>query len=115
MGLAEMLDAPVILVGDIDRGGVFAQLLGTIMLVSDDERARIKGLVINKFRGDKTILDPGVEMLTERAEIPVDSTRNTRLQPCWRVSLKGKTPITKTNRISNGILQNSWWIVPAKA
>ena len=71
MGLAEMLDAPVILVGDIDRGGVFAQLLGTIMLVSDDERARIKGLVINKFRGDKTILDPGVEMLTERAEIPV--------------------------------------------
>ena len=41
MGLAEMLDAPVILVGDIDRGGVFAQLLGTIMLVSDDERARI--------------------------------------------------------------------------
>ena len=60
MGLAEMLDAPVILVGDIDRGGVFAQLLGTIMLVSDDERARIKGLVINKFRGDKTILDPGV-------------------------------------------------------
>ena len=47
MGLAEMLDAPVILVGDIDRGGVFAQLLGTIMLVSDDERARIKGLVIN--------------------------------------------------------------------
>ncbi len=41
------------------------------MLVSDDERARIKGLVINKFRGDKTILDPGVEMLTERAEIPV--------------------------------------------
>ena len=45
----------------------------------------------------------------------VDSTRNTRLQPCWRVSLKGKTPITKTNRISNGILQNSWWIVPAKA
>ena len=70
MGLAEMLDAPVILVGDIDRGGVFAQLLGTIMLVSDDQRARIKGLVINKFRGDKTILDPGVEMLTERAEIP---------------------------------------------
>ena len=73
MGLAEMLNAPVILVGDIDRGGVFAQLLGTIMLVSDDERARIKGLVINKFRGDKTILDPGVEMLTERAEIPAVS------------------------------------------
>lgn len=45
----------------------------------------------------------------------VDSTRNTRLQPCWRVSLKGNPPITKTNRISNGILQNSWWIVLAKA
>ncbi len=71
MGLAEILDAPVLLVGDIDRGGVFAQLLGTIMLLSEEERDRIKGLVINKFRGDKSILDSGITMLEEKAGIPV--------------------------------------------
>lgn len=71
MGLAKLVDAPVLLVGDIDRGGVFAQLLGTIMLLEEDEKARIKGLIVNKFRGDKTILDPGIAMLEERGGIPV--------------------------------------------
>lgn len=71
MGLAELLDAPVILVGDIDRGGVFAQLLGTLMLLEESEKERVKGLIINKFRGDKTILDPGVVMLEERGHVPV--------------------------------------------
>ncbi len=71
MGLAKMVDAPVLLVGDIDRGGVFAQLLGTLMLLSDSEKERVKGLVINKFRGDKSILDPGIEMLEERGKVPV--------------------------------------------
>ena len=71
MGMAGIVDAPVLLVGDIDRGGVFAQLLGTIMLLEDNEKERIKGLIINKFRGDKTILDPGIDMLEEKGKIPV--------------------------------------------
>lgn len=71
MGLAQMVDAPVLLVGDIDRGGVFAQLLGTLMLLTEEEKKRVKGLFINKFRGDKTILDPGIDMLEERGGIPV--------------------------------------------
>lgn len=71
MGMARMVDAPVLLVGDIDRGGVFAQLLGTLLLLEEEEKSRVKGLVINKFRGDKTILDPGIDMLEERGNIPV--------------------------------------------
>ena len=71
MGMAAMVDAPVLLVGDIDRGGVFAQLLGTIELLENEERQRIKGLIVNKFRGDKSILDPGIQMLEQRSGIPV--------------------------------------------
>jgi len=66
MGMAELVDAPVLLVGDIDRGGVFAQLLGTVMLLTEDERARVKGIIINKFRGDKTLLEPGIAMLEQQ-------------------------------------------------
>lgn len=71
MGMAEIADAPVLLVGDIDRGGVFAQLIGTILLLEPEEQARIKGLIINKFRGDKMILESGITMLEERAKKPV--------------------------------------------
>ena len=71
MGMAKLADTPVILVGDIDRGGVFAQLIGTLILLGEEERARIRGLVINKFRGDRDILEPGIKMLEERAGVPV--------------------------------------------
>ena len=71
MGLAKLVDAPVLLVGDIDRGGVFAQLYGTVALLEADERARICGLIINKFRGDVEILQPGLAMLEEKTRLPV--------------------------------------------
>ena len=71
MGLAEYLDAPVLLVGDIDRGGVFAQLYGTVKLLDPKEQARIKGLIINKFRGDVTLLDSGIRQIQELTGIPV--------------------------------------------
>ena len=74
MGMAQMADANVVLVADIDRGGVFASLYGTVMLLEPHERSRIKGLIINKFRGDKTLLDPGIEMIEKLLNIPVIGT-----------------------------------------
>lgn len=71
MGLAKLLRAPVLLVGDIDRGGVFAQLLGTQMLLSEEEQTLLKAFVINKFRGDEKILQPGLDMLAKRANLLV--------------------------------------------
>ena len=71
MGLAKLVDAPVLLVGDIDRGGVVAQLYGTVALLEEDERERIKGVVVNKFRGDRAILEPGLEMLEKLCGVPV--------------------------------------------
>ncbi len=70
MGLAEILDAPVFLAGDIDPGGVFAQLLGTMNLLSEKERERVKGLIINKFRGDVTLLEPGLDMFKAYCDVP---------------------------------------------
>jgi adenosylcobyric acid synthase len=71
MGLAARLRAPVLLAGDIDRGGVFAQLWGTVSLLDEEERRMIKALVINKFRGDLEILKPGLAMLEEKTGIPI--------------------------------------------
>lgn len=71
MGMAKLADAPVLLVGDIDKGGVFAQLIGTVNLLDEEERDRVKGLIINKFRGDVSILQPGIKMIEDRANVPV--------------------------------------------
>jgi len=71
MGMARMAKAPVLLVGDIDRGGVFAQLAGTLLLLDDEERSMVKATVINKFRGDLDILRPGLASLEEITGKPV--------------------------------------------
>jgi adenosylcobyric acid synthase len=71
MGFAEAVDCPVILIADIDRGGVFASLVGTLELLSESERARVQGFVINRFRGDPALLQPGLDWLSARTGKPV--------------------------------------------
>ncbi|WP_353179303.1 cobyric acid synthase [Salinisphaera sp. T5B8] len=71
MGFAEAVDCPVVLVADIDKGGVFAQIVGTLALLSESERARIIGFVINRFRGDIALLEPGLEWLERETGKPV--------------------------------------------
>ena len=71
MGMAQMAKAPVLLVADIDRGGVFASIYGTLMLLEPEERAMVKGVIINKFRGDVEILRPGLRMIEEKTGVPV--------------------------------------------
>lgn len=72
MGFAEAVDAPVLLIADIDRGGVFAHLVGTLELLSDSERRRVKGMVINRFRGDIALLQPGIDWLEQKTGKPVN-------------------------------------------
>ncbi len=71
MGMAKIADAPVIIVGDIDRGGVFASLAGTMLLFDEEEKSRVKGFVINKFRGDVNLLTTGLHMLRDITGVPV--------------------------------------------
>ncbi len=113
MGLAKLVDAPVLLVGDIDRGGVFAQLYGTLELLEADERARVAGCVINKFRGDVDLLRPGLVMLEEKTRVPVlgvvpyaavDLEDEDSLAPCLRQT-EARRPVDlaviRLPRISN--------------
>jgi len=74
MGFAEEVDCPVIIVADIDRGGVFAHLVGTLELLSATEQARVKGFIINRFRGDIRLLQPGIDWLEQRTNKPVLGT-----------------------------------------
>lgn len=71
MGMAKLAQAPVFIVGDIDRGGVFASLAGTMLFLKEDEKNMVKGTIINKFRGDKSILEPGLKMLEDAINVPV--------------------------------------------
>ena len=71
MGFAEAVDCPVLLIADIDRGGVFAHIIGTLELLSESERNRIKGSIINRFRGDITLLESGLDWLHEHTQKPV--------------------------------------------
>jgi adenosylcobyric acid synthase len=113
MRVAEMADCPCLLVADIDRGGVFAQIIGTIELLEPSEKARIKGVIINKFRGDPALLKPGIEFVEQRTGVPVLG-----VVPCFShfripeedsVALekrtKGKSQRTKGNRIQIGVIR----------
>lgn len=97
MGMAEMADAPVLLAGDIDRGGVFAQLYGTVMLLEPEERDRIAGLIINKFRGDKTILDSGIKMIEELCNIPVIG-----VVPYMKVDIEDEDSLSRKLDVKSG-------------
>ena len=97
MSMARSADAPVILVGDIDLGGVFASLLGTVMLLTEEERNRVKGIIINKFRGDVKILEPGLRMLEDRIHIPVLG-----VVPWMDVELEDEDSVTERFRRRSG-------------
>ncbi|MDR2623198.1 MAG: cobyric acid synthase [Methanobrevibacter sp.] len=99
MGIAELVDAPVLLVGDIDKGGVFASLYGTLMLISDDERKRVKGTLINKFRGDLDILKPGIDMFEE-----ITNKKCLGVVPCFNLVLEDEDRPAKINKDITNII-----------
>ncbi|KYH35521.1 cobyric acid synthase [Clostridium tepidiprofundi DSM 19306] len=97
MGMAELVDAPVLLIGDIDKGGVFASLAGTMLLLKDDERKRVKGTIINKFRGDVEILKPGLNMLEDIIHIPCAG-----VVPYFKLTLEDEDGAVEFNKYIKG-------------
>lgn len=102
MGLAEMTNSPVLLVADIDRGGVFASIYGTVMLLDESQRKRIKGILINKFRGDITLLQPGLKMIEELVNIPVIG-----VVPYTHLELEDEDSLTEYDKLCNLVKQNT--------
>ena len=98
MGFARAVNAPVLLIADIDRGGVFAHLVGTLQLLETDERALVKGMIINRFRGDPGLLQPGIDWLEEDTSIPVTGT----LPYLHGLYLEGEDSLTRTNSTASG-------------
>lgn len=96
MGMAEIADSPVVLVADIDRGGVFASIVGTIFLLTEEEKKRVKGVIINKFRGDVEILKPGIKMLEDIIKIPVLG-----VVPHFKLNLEDEDSVTERFSIKN--------------
>ena len=101
MAMAEMADAPVILVSDIDRGGVFASVVGTIALLSEEERKRIKGIIINKFRGNRELFKPAIKQLEDIINIPVLG-----VMPYEKFDIEDEDSVTERikNKEENGTL-----------
>ncbi|MGI6174328.1 MAG: cobyric acid synthase [Christensenellales bacterium] len=104
MSMAKAADAPVILIGDINPGGVFASLYGTVKLLDEDEQRRIKGIVINKFRGDVKILEPGLRMIEELLNIPVIG-----VIPWMDIDMEDEDSVTErfTQRVGNGLIRTA--------
>ena len=109
MGFAEKIDAPVLLIADIDRGGVFAHLVGTLDLLSDSERQRVKGMVINRFRGDPALLQPGIDWLEERTGTPVTGV----LPYLHGLHLEGEDSLSRQNSTASSNSDTLNIIVPA--
>lgn len=97
MGFAEAVDAPVLLIADIDRGGVFAHLCGTLDCLSDSERQRIKGMVINRFRGDVGLLQPGIDWLEEKTGTSVTGV----LPYLYGLHLEGEDSLSRKGSIAS--------------
>ncbi len=102
MGLAQMTNSPVLLVADIDRGGVFASIYGTVMLLDESQRKRITGILINKFRGDITLLQPGLKMIEELVNIPVIG-----VVPYTHLELEDEDSLTEYDKLCNVVKQNT--------